>query len=319
MWLAAFASCSSVAGISAAVLGQPAVCTCIAAICLSTVCSRAVQPCNYASVRTLCLQATRSGGCWAGWSLREPPSNARRPCCAACAPCRCPGRQAASPTRWQGRSWSRCAPMATERWSVGPCSGNEGTCFVGADAVPAPYPHALLTAMPVATAVSAAQRVPPCLGLPADTLLLPLSPPHHPARQVAPYLRGEWDTSKVGLLAPPEQRIQLAVDALLGAVPIWFKVSIHGSAATPAAVHVLGLHSAGGGRPAARGPCPSHCAGWVGLAASGACCHAGCNVCTCTAAQLPALQLSPSVPPLLCPHRIRRCWPSIWPSTRRCR
>lgn len=45
-------------------------------------------------------------------------------------------------------------------------------------------------------------------------------PPH----QVAPYLRGEWDTRKVGLLAPPEQRIQLAVDALLGAVPVWFKV-----------------------------------------------------------------------------------------------
>ncbi|KAL4423903.1 hypothetical protein ABPG75_001204 [Micractinium tetrahymenae] len=40
---------------------------------------------------------------------------------------------------------------------------------------------------------------------------------------VAPFLRGEWNTSKTGLLAPAEQRILLAVDALLGAVPLWFK------------------------------------------------------------------------------------------------
>ncbi|KAL4434797.1 hypothetical protein ABPG77_005324 [Micractinium sp. CCAP 211/92] len=40
---------------------------------------------------------------------------------------------------------------------------------------------------------------------------------------VAPLLRGEWNTSKTGLLAPAEQRILLAVDALLGAVPVWFK------------------------------------------------------------------------------------------------
>ncbi len=62
--------------------------------------------------------------------------------------------------------------------------------------------------------------------LPAPTIHhSPLFAVHHPTAQVAPYLRGEWDTSKVGLLAPPEQRIQLAVDALLGAVPVWFKVS----------------------------------------------------------------------------------------------
>jgi hypothetical protein len=44
-------------------------------------------------------------------------------------------------------------------------------------------------------------------------------------RQVAPFLRGEWHTNKIGLLAPAEQRIQLAVDAMLGAVPVWFKAS----------------------------------------------------------------------------------------------
>lgn len=43
--------------------------------------------------------------------------------------------------------------------------------------------------------------------------------------QVTPFLRGEWNTSKTGLLAPAEQRILLAVDALLGAVPVWFKAS----------------------------------------------------------------------------------------------
>jgi hypothetical protein len=42
--------------------------------------------------------------------------------------------------------------------------------------------------------------------------------------QAAPFLRGEWNTSKIGLLAPFEQRIGQAVDAMLGAVPVWFKV-----------------------------------------------------------------------------------------------
>ena len=66
-----------------------------------------------------------------------------------------------------------------------------------------------------------------CLCTPPGTCNAPVCLPS----QVAPYLRGEWDTSKVGLLAPPEQRIQLAVDALLGAVPIWFKVRRFGAAA----------------------------------------------------------------------------------------
>jgi hypothetical protein len=63
---------------------------------------------------------------------------------------------------------------------------------------------------------------------PAFPQLLP-QPIPHPAlpccRQVAPFLRGEWHTNKIGLLAPAEQRIQLAVDAMLGAVPVWFKAS----------------------------------------------------------------------------------------------
>ena len=46
--------------------------------------------------------------------------------------------------------------------------------------------------------------------------------------QTAPYLRGEWHSPKSGLLAPPEQRVLGAVDALLGAVPVWFKASAPG-------------------------------------------------------------------------------------------
>lgn len=46
----------------------------------------------------------------------------------------------------------------------------------------------------------------------------------HASLQSAPFLRGEWNAARVGLLAPAEARIALAVDAMLGAVPFWFKV-----------------------------------------------------------------------------------------------
>lgn len=78
----------------------------------------------------------------------------------------------------------------------------------------------------------------------------PHNPPVCRPAQVAPYLRGEWDTSKVGLLAPPEQRIQLAVDALLGAVPIWFKVrrfgvvACFGAVLLPWRVWMMACHAA---------------------------------------------------------------------------
>lgn len=49
--------------------------------------------------------------------------------------------------------------------------------------------------------------------------------------QVAPYLRGEWDGDKTGLSTPAEQRIARAVDSLLGAVPVWFKVHMRATGA----------------------------------------------------------------------------------------
>lgn len=86
--------------------------------------------------------------------------------------------------------------------------------------------------------------------------------------QVTPFLRGEWNTSKTGLLAPAEQRILLAVDALLGAVPVWFKASqgsgfmpdmyccrpVRFSFGTPYAVLFLSKHSCYSFAPPVQGP-----------------------------------------------------------------
>lgn len=73
-----------------------------------------------------------------------------------------------------------------------------------------------------------------------------------PPLQMAPYLRGEWHTSKVGLLAPAEQRILSAVDALLGAVPVWFRVRqccfILGSVAARLAVRACSWGGCSGAR-----------------------------------------------------------------------
>ena len=40
---------------------------------------------------------------------------------------------------------------------------------------------------------------------------------------VAPLLRGEWEGPRVGLHLPPEARLLQALDALLAAIPFWFR------------------------------------------------------------------------------------------------
>lgn len=40
---------------------------------------------------------------------------------------------------------------------------------------------------------------------------------------VAPLLRGEWEGQRAGLYLPPEARLSHALDALLAAVPFWFR------------------------------------------------------------------------------------------------
>jgi hypothetical protein len=45
--------------------------------------------------------------------------------------------------------------------------------------------------------------------------------------QCVPLLRGEWNANRVGLLASGEARVGQAVDAMLGALPLWAMVRRH--------------------------------------------------------------------------------------------